>query len=89
MKLLGQYLLIEEIKEDVKTTKGGLLLAEKHRDDTRFRRAEVHLIGNEIVADLIKIGDVIWFDRHAGSSIEYNTGEVRKIIKLGDIVIVE
>ena len=89
MKLLGHYLLVEEIKEDIKETQGGLLLAEKHREDTRYRRAVVHLAGNQVDADLIKIGETVWFDRHAGSDIEYTTGDVRKIIQLGDVVIVE
>lgn len=89
MRVLGHYLLVNELKEQIKETKGGLLLAEKHREDTRYRRAVIMSIGHDIPTDLVKIGEVVWFDRHAGSDIEYTSGEVRKIIKLGDIVGVE
>ena len=89
MRTLGHYIIINEIKEDVKETQGGLLLAEKHREDTRYRRATIETLGDQIDASLLKLGDTVWFDRAAGSDIEYSNGEIRKIIKLGDVVIVE
>ena len=37
MKAIGKYIVISEIKEDIKKTEGGLLLAENHREDIRYR----------------------------------------------------
>ena len=87
MRALGQYLIINEIKEDIKKTQGGLLLAEKQRDDIRYRRATLESIGDAI--DTLEPGQVVWFDRAAGHNIEFGNGDVRKVIKLGDVVIVE
>ena len=41
MKAIGKYIVIEEIKEDIKKTDGGLLLAESHREDIRYRKGKV------------------------------------------------
>ena len=87
MRPLGKYIILDEIKEDVKETSGGLLLAEKHRDDTRYRRGTLEAVGDAVEA--VKPGDVVWFDRTAGHNIEYSNGDLRKVIREGDIVIVE
>ena len=41
MKAVGKYIVIDPIKETDTTTKGGLILAEKQREDVRYRRAKV------------------------------------------------
>ena len=41
MKAIGNYIIVEEILENIVKTDGGLELAEKHRDDTRDRKAIV------------------------------------------------
>ena len=86
MRAIGYNIIIEEIKEDIKKTKGGLLLGEAHRDDIRYRRGTIHSIGELVEA--VKEGDIVYFDRHAGASIELPIG-VRKVIRHSDIVIVE
>ena len=87
MKALGRYIILEEIKEDVKKTQGGLLLAEKHREDTRYRRGVIKSVGTDI--NVLSEGDTIWFDRAAGHNIEFITGQVQKVIQERDVVIVE
>jgi len=72
-------------KEGSTKTKGGLLLAESHREDIRYRRAEVLNTGDEIVG--IKDGDEIYFDRHAGHGIEIDK-EKFHVIKLQDVVVI-
>ena len=37
MKAIGNYIIVEEILENIVKTDGGLELAEKHRDDSRYR----------------------------------------------------
>lgn len=85
MKAVGKNLIIQKVKEGVKETKGGLLLAEKQREDIRYVEAKVFKIGDEVVG--VKEGDTIFFDRHAGHKIEYEK-ETYHIIKLGDVVVV-
>jgi chaperonin GroES len=85
MKAIGKVLIIEKIKEGTTATKGGLLLAEKQREDIRYVEAKVLHIGDEVVG--VKEGDSIFFDRHAGHKIEYNK-ETYHVIKLGDVVVV-
>jgi chaperonin GroES len=85
MKAVGKNLIIQKIKEGIKETKGGLLLAEKQREDIRYVEAKVFKIGDEVVG--VKEGDTIFFDRHAGHKIEYQN-ETYHIIKLGDVVVV-
>lgn len=85
MKAVGKNLIIQKIKEGVKETKGGLLLAEKQREDIRYVEAKVFKIGDEVVG--VKEGDTIFFDRHAGHKIEYEK-ETYHIIKLVDVVVV-
>ncbi len=85
MKTVGKNLIIQKIKEGVKETKGGLLLAENQREDIRYVEAKVIKIGDEIVG--VKEGDSIFFDRHAGHKIEYDK-QIYHIIKITDVVVV-
>ncbi len=88
MKPLNKYIILDEIKEDIKKTKGGLLLAESHREDIRYRKGRLVSLG-PLVEPSIKIGDVAWYDKHAGNNIEYADGSIRKVITESDIVIIE
>lgn len=85
MRAIGKFLVIEKIKEGIKETKGGLLLAEKQREDIRYIEAKVIKVGEEITG--IKEGDFIFYDRHAGHKIESNN-QTYHVIKLGDVVVV-
>ena len=48
MKAVGKYIVIKPIKEINATTKGGLILAEKQREDVRYRRAKVIEPGSDV-----------------------------------------
>ena len=85
MKAVGKYIVIIPEKEVDTKTKGGLLLAEEHREDVRYRKAEVITIGEAVVA--IKVKDNIYYDRHAGFGVEINKDQY-KVIKEQDVVIV-
>lgn len=85
MKAIGKYIVISEIKEDIKKTEGGLLLAENHREDIRYRTAEVQSVGTEVKG--IEAGDKIYYDRIAGHNIELNDN-VYKVIQEIDVIIV-
>tara|TARA_R100001086_G_scaffold178562_1_gene98944 strand:- start:203 stop:463 length:261 start_codon:yes stop_codon:yes gene_type:complete len=85
MKAVGRNLIIQKTKEGTTKTRGGLLLAETHRDDIRYVEAVVISIGEEIKG--IKEGSKIFFDRHAGHKIEIEK-ETYHIIKIQDVVVV-
>ncbi len=84
MKAVGNYLLIEKIKEGTKKTKGGLLLSENDRSDIRYIKAKVVDSGEH---DFIKKEDLIFYDRHAGHLIEHDNNKYY-VIKVQDIVVV-
>jgi len=85
MRAVGKYLVIDPIKEVDTTTKGGLILAEKQREDIRYRRAKVVEPGSDVT--LLKTGDEIYYDKAAGFNIEIKK-EQYKVIKEQDVVIV-
>jgi co-chaperonin GroES (HSP10) len=84
MKAVGKYIVIEPIKEVDVQTKGGLILAEKQREDVRYRRAKVVEPGSDV--NVLKKGE-IYYDRSSGFNIEINKEEY-KIIKEFDVVII-
>jgi|TARA_B100000686_G_C16644953_1_gene892253 co-chaperonin GroES (HSP10) len=83
MKAIGNYLVIDEIVESSKKTEGGLELAEKHREDIRYRKATIISSGPEVLSE----GQKILFDRIAGFPTEYGEN-VYKVISLRDVVAV-
>jgi|TARA_B110000977_G_scaffold178660_1_gene236504 co-chaperonin GroES (HSP10) len=85
MKAIGRNIIIKKLKEGITETKGGLLLAESHREDIRYVEATVISTGSE--CDGIKKNDVVYYDRHAGHKIEIDR-ETFHVIKTGDVVFV-
>ena len=81
MKAIGNYLVIDEIVESSKKTEGGLELAEKHREDIRYRKATIISSGPDVLSE----GQKILFDRVAGFPTEY-CEDVYKVISLRDVV---
>lgn len=85
MKAIGKYIVIKPEKEINVTTKGGLILGEKQREDVRYRIAEVINPGSDV--SVIKKGDKIYYDKAAGFNIEIKK-EQYKVIKEYDVVII-
>jgi len=85
MKAVGRNIIIKKLKEGTTKTKGGLLLAENHRDDIRYVQATVYSVGDEIQG--LNKNDVILYDRHAGHKIEYEKN-IYHVIKIQDVVVV-
>ena len=76
MKAIGRNLIIKKIKEGTTKTKGGLLLAENQRSDIRYVEANVVSVGTDVAG--ISENDTIFYDRHAGHTIEINKAVVVK-----------
>ena len=85
MRAIGKCLIIDKIKEGTTKTKGGLMLAETQREDIRYIRANILKIGDDVV--VVKEGDEIFYDRHAGHKIEIDK-DTYHVIKLTDVVVV-
>jgi co-chaperonin GroES (HSP10) len=85
MKAIGRNLIIQKVKEGTTKTKGGLMLAENHREDIRYVEARIISLGDEVVG--INESDIIYYDRHAGHKIEIGK-ETYQVIKLQDVVVV-
>jgi|TARA_R100001440_G_scaffold74903_1_gene100941 co-chaperonin GroES (HSP10) len=85
MKAVGKYIVIKPIKEVNTTTKGGLILTEKQREDVRYRRAKVVEPGSDV--SVLKKDDEVYYDKASGFNIEINKDEY-KVIKEQDVVII-
>lgn len=85
MKAIGRNIVIQKKKEGTTKTKGGLLLAENHRDDIRYVEAIVVSAGDEING--LEEGSIILYDRHAGHKIEFEKN-IYHVIKVQDVVVV-
>ena len=85
MKAVNDYIVIEKIKEEKKTS-GGLLLTDDTDIDNRYKKAKVVSVGN--LAEVIKVNSLVMYDKHAGHDIEYDNIMYR-VIKLRDVVLVD
>lgn len=85
MKAVGQFLILEEFPEEIKETKGGLLLNEKLREDIRYRKGTIISVGHLI--DFLKEGEVVMYDKAAGHKTDILEGEYR-VITARDVVAV-
>ena len=81
MKAIGNYLIIQESKEAVTKTSGGLELTEKLKDDIRYRKGIIVSSG----PDILKKDQNIIYDKIAGHNIE-SGDELLKVIQLRDVV---
>ena len=85
MKAVGNYLVIEEVKEKPTKTKGGLLLTDKIKEDIRYRQGVVKSVGSLVQG--VKADDNIYYDKHAGFNVEIDEN-IFLVIKQQDVVIV-
>jgi len=85
MKAIGNNVVIVPVKVTGDKTKGGLLLVKKDREDIRYIKAVIRSISDEVKA--LNEGDEIYYDRHAGHTIEFDK-EQYTVIKIQDIVVV-
>ena len=85
MIAVGKNIIIKDTQEKTTKTEGGLILAEKQREDIRYQEAEVLTPGSEVT--LLKKGDKIFYDKHTALNVDIE-GKVFKIIKEKDIVII-
>ena len=85
MKGVGNYLVIEEVKQKPTKTKGGLLLTDKIKEDIRYKQGVVKSVGSLVQG--VKANDNIYYDKHAGFNVEIDEN-IFLVIKQQDVVIV-
>ena len=74
MKAIGKNIVIEEIKEKVKT-ESGILLTSDDTNQFRYKKGRVLIPGTDV--DTVKEGDIIYYDKRAGHSMNLNNKMVR------------
>ena len=85
MQAIGKNIVVEMSKLGVSETKGGLLLAEKQREDIRYAEGKILSIGSDIVG--LKINDIIHFDKNNSHQIEIKK-EIYNVVHLNNVVVV-
>ena len=85
MQAINDYVIVDKIKEGPKKV-SGLILTDETDSDNRYKKANVISVGN--LVEIIKEGDIIFFDKHAGHDISYNN-DMFQVIRSRDIVLVE
>jgi|TARA_B110000977_G_scaffold174091_1_gene227713 co-chaperonin GroES (HSP10) len=85
MQAIGKNLIVESFKLGVLETKGGLLLAEKQREDIRYAEGKILSVGSDIVG--LKKDDVIYFDKNNSHQIEIEK-EIYNVVHLNHVVVV-
>ena len=84
MKAIGKYIVVKSIEEQI-TTESGLLLSSEDIKELRYKKGEVINPGTEV--DVIKEGDVLYFDKHASHTMMINN-EPYTIIQERSVVVV-
>ena len=85
MRAIGRNLIVQPSKIGLAETKGGLILAEKQREDIRYTEGTVLSVGNEVVG--IKEKDVIYFDKGNSHQIEINK-DIYSVVRMDHFVVV-
>tara|TARA_Y100000114_G_scaffold116200_1_gene110463 strand:+ start:100 stop:357 length:258 start_codon:yes stop_codon:yes gene_type:complete len=84
MKPIGKNIIIKKIEEEIKTA-SGLLLSSEDANQLRYKKGLIIKSGTEV--DVLKEGDLVFFDKHAGYSMILND-EPYTIIQEKDVVVV-
>jgi co-chaperonin GroES (HSP10) len=85
MKAINHYVIVDKIKEAPKKI-GGIEMTEQQDKDVRYLKGKVISFGDQIL--MLKEGDIVRYDKHAGHGIEFED-TLYYVIKLSDIVIIE
>ena len=85
MQAINDYVIVDIIKEELKKV-SGLILTDETDESNRYKKANIISVGNDVA--VVKEGDVIFYDKHAGHDIGYND-EMYRVIQARDIVLVE
>jgi len=88
MRAVSLYIVVKNIKLEPKKI-GGLEISDAIDSDNRYLKGKIVSKGDLCPPDeIIKVDDIVYYDKHAGHSITYNN-EQYYVMTIKDIVLVE
>ncbi len=84
MKAVGKYIVLSEIEEKQKT-ESGILLTSEDSNQLRYKKGLILIPGTDV--EVVKEGNIIYYDRNAGHKMMLNE-EIVTIISERDVVVV-
>lgn len=85
MQAVNKYIIVQVIKEEVKT-ESGLLLTANEAEKFRYKKARVVNPGTNV--DTVKEGDTIYFDKSSGHTVVLNNNKYTIILERDVVVII-
>ena len=85
MEAINKYIIVENIKTEPKKV-AGLIMTDDTDADNRYVKAKIISCGN--LVEVLKDGDTIYYDKHAGHDISYNN-VLYRVIRDIDVVLVD
>ena len=85
MKAINRYIIVDKIKTKPKKV-AGLIMTDETDQDNRYIKAKIISCGK--LVDVLKKGDTIYYDKHAGHGIQYKD-TLYQVIRDRDVILVE
>ena len=85
MQAINNYIIVDKIKIEPKKV-AGLIMTEDNDKDNRYIKAKIISCGK--LVDVLKKGDTIYYDKHAGHGIQYKD-TLYQVIRDRDVILVE
>jgi co-chaperonin GroES (HSP10) len=85
MRAINNYIIVKDIKTEPKKV-AGLIMTDNTDVDNRYIKAEIISTGNLVEA--IKEKDIVYYDQHAGHSIQHKD-ILYHVIRSGDVVLID
>ena len=85
MKAINRYIIVNKIKTKPKKV-AGLVMTDETDVDNRYIKAEIISIGN--LVEGINEKDIVYYDKHAGHSIQHKN-ILYQVIRSGDVVLID
>ena len=85
MKAINRYIIVDKIKTEPKKV-AGLIMTDETDQDNRYIKAEIISTGN--LVEGIKEKDIVYYDQHAGHSIQHED-ILYQVIRSGDVVLID
>ena len=85
MKAVNRYIIVNKIKLAPKKV-AGLIMTDDTDADNRYIKAKIISCGS--LVEVLKDGDTIYYDKHAGHDISFND-KLYRVIRDMDVVLVD
>ena len=85
MKAINRYIIVNKIKTEPKKV-AGLIMTDETDQDNRYIKAKIISCGH--LVEGLKDNDTIYYDKHAGHSIQHKD-ILYQVIRSGDVVLID